>query len=270
VTAPVASRAPLWRGLDEVPPNWGPCVVTIGVFDGIHRGHAQVLGRAVELARERSVPAVLVTFDPHPARVVGRLRDTAALSTLGRRADLAADLGVDAVLVLPFTPELAALSPDSFVESVLVRRLHPRAVVVGADFRFGARAAGDLSVLADLGARHGFHAEGVGLHHVVVERCSSTQVRRCLTAGDVTAAARLLGRPHRIEGRLDGDLLHVPPGTAIPAAGCYLGLLSTTEGIASAVDVLVNGATVWVHGAGAAVGDAAGPAALDFLPAPGR
>jgi riboflavin kinase / FMN adenylyltransferase len=270
VTAAVAPRAPLWRGLEEVPADWGPCVVTIGVFDGIHRGHARVLGRAVELARERGVPAVLVTFDPHPSRVVGRLRDVAALSTPGRRAELAADLGVDAVLVLPFTRELAALSPAAFVESVLVRRLHPRAIVIGADFRFGARAAGDVSALAALGARHGFDAEGVDLHHVAAERCSSTRVRSCLTSGDVTTAARLLGRPHRVEGRLDGDLLHVPPGTAVPATGCYVGLLSTTEGVASAVDVVVHGTTVWVHGAGAAVGDAVGPAALDFLPEPSR
>lgn len=233
----------LWHSLDDVPADWRPCVVTIGVFDGVHRGHARLIGRTVEVAREQRLPAVLVTFDPHPARVAGPPRDTAALSTPRRRAELAGRLGVDAVLVLPFTGALAGTPAREFVTRVLVDALRAKAVVVGHDFRFGARAAGDLATLRDLGLEFGFTAEGVGL----LGHYSSTHVRTCLARGDVHAAAEALGRPHRVAGRLAGDVLEIPTGTALPADGRYRGLLAIDAAAPHPVDVTVNGERVCVR-----------------------
>src|SRR5699024_9224922 len=103
-----------WRGLDEIPADWGRCVVTIGVFDGVHRGHRQLIDAAVQAARRRGMPAVLMTFDPHPSEVIRPGSHPAQLSTLERRAELAGSLGIDVFFVLPFSPELAKLSPERF------------------------------------------------------------------------------------------------------------------------------------------------------------
>lgn len=227
-----------WRGLSAVPPGWGRSVVTVGVFDGVHRGHQQLIGTAVATGRERGLPTVLVTFDPHPAEVVRPGSHPARLTSLARRAELVAELGVDAFLVLPFTTELSHRSPAEFAHEVLVERLHAAAVVVGRNFRFGHRAAGDITALTELGGRFGFAALGVELagdgsgDHVTF---SSTYVRACIDAGDVAAAAAALGRPHRVEGVVvhgyhrGRDLgfptanVASPPYTALPADGVYAG-----------------------------------------------
>ncbi|MGW4033741.1 hypothetical protein ACWEFL_31340 [Streptomyces sp. NPDC004838] len=202
------------------------CALTIGVFDGVHRGHARLIHRTHQLARLHGMPTVLVTFDPHPARVLGLPRDTAALSTLDRRAELAHQLGVDAVCALPFTPRLARVSAEDFTEHVLVRTLHAGAVVVGADFTFGRGGRGDLSTLRRLGGRHGFHAEGVELVRNTQAPFSSTYIRGCLNRGDVEAAAQALGRPHRVDGVLThGTEVLTAAGTALPAPGRYHGRL---------------------------------------------
>ncbi|WP_127782384.1 bifunctional riboflavin kinase/FAD synthetase [Rhodococcus sp. X156] len=222
-----------WRGLDGVPAGWGRCVVTIGVFDGVHRGHAQLISTAVQHARARNVPCVLLTFDPHPAEVVRPGSHPAQLSTLARRADLAEELGADVFCVLPFTAELSRLSAEGFVHEVLVERLHAADVVVGQNFTFGRGGKGDIETLHRLGQRFGFSTDGVGLlveHDVTF---SSTYIRSCVDAGDVQAAAEALGRPHRLEGvvvRGDGrgrDLgyptanIAPPMHSAIPADGVY-------------------------------------------------
>ncbi len=224
-----------WRGLDAVPTDWGRSVVTVGVFDGVHRGHQLLIGRAVAVARERGLPAVLVTFDPHPAELVRPGSHPAQLTTLRRRADLAAGLGIDAVCVLPFTPELLRTEPAAFVHHVLVERLHAAAVVVGQNFRFGHRGAGDVALLTELGQRFGFAVEGLGLTGDDGVTFSSTYIRACIDAGDVAAAAAALGRPHRIEGvvvhgaRRGRDLgfptanIATAPHTALPADGIYAG-----------------------------------------------
>lgn len=229
MSAPAARPAttPLWRGLDEVPAGFGPCVVTLGVFDGVHRGHARLIQHALRVGRSRGLPTVLVTFDPHPARVLGLPRDTAQLSTLERRADLAIQLGVHAVCALPFTRDFAKLPPAAFVEQVLVAGLHADAVAVGANFTFGHRAAGTVDTLRELGERHDFTTHSVGLLHEVDVRCSSTHIRACLRRG-VRGARQALGRPHRVEGTLRpagprATELVVDPGTALPAPGRYLG-----------------------------------------------
>ncbi|MGZ4518453.1 MAG: bifunctional riboflavin kinase/FAD synthetase [Mycobacteriaceae bacterium] len=222
-----------WRGLDEVPAGWGHCVVTIGVFDGVHRGHAQLIATAVSEARARHVPCVVLTFDPHPAEVVRPGSHPAQLTTLTRRADLAEALGVDVFCVLPFTVELSRLPAENFVHEVLVERLHASAVVVGQNFSFGHRGAGNVPLLDKLGARFGFSTDGVGLlaeHDVTF---SSTYIRSCVDAGDVAAAAEALGRPHRVEGVVvrgegRGRVLGYPTAniappmhSAIPADGVY-------------------------------------------------
>jgi riboflavin kinase/FMN adenylyltransferase len=227
MTAPAsADHATIWHGLAEIPVDWPACAVTIGVFDGVHRGHARLIERTRRIAETHHLPTVLVTFDPHPARVLGLPKDTAALSTVDTRADLAHRLGVDAVCVLPFTSELAAVPAPEFVRRVLVDALHAKAVVVGENFTFGHRGAGTLDTLRELGRVHGFQAHGVGLVPAGDTPCSSSHVRECLRRGDIRAAVSALGRPHRVDGLLAGDSeVLLAAGTALPAAGRYAGLL---------------------------------------------
>ncbi len=248
-----------WHGLTEVPPGWGApggCVVTVGFFDGVHLGHRRVVRRAVALARERGAAAVVLTFDPHPSEVVRPGTHPPLLSTAAHRADLMESLGVDAVLVLPFTLELSQLTPEQFVQQVLVDRLHAVAVVVGQNFRFGHRAAGTVETLAQLGAKYGFTAEGLALaapEDGATERFSSTDVRKMVLAGDVETAALRLGRPHRVEGTVVRGAqrgremgfptanLDSPPHTAIPADGVYAGwLVVDGEPLPAAVSVGTN------------------------------
>ncbi len=183
------------------------------------------------------LPTVLITFDPHPAEVVRPGSHPALLTTLRRRAELVAELGVDALLVLPFTVALSQVSAEEFVHDVMVDRLHAAGVVVGENFRFGHRGAGSVALLRELGPRFGFTVRGIGL---VTEpdavTVTSTYVRSCVAAGDVTAAAEALGRPHRVEGFVvhgdgrGGSELGYPTANldtvthaAIPADGIYAG-----------------------------------------------
>jgi riboflavin kinase/FMN adenylyltransferase len=224
-----------WHGLDAVPPGWGHCVVTIGVFDGVHRGHADIIGRAVERARARNVPSVLITFVPHPAEVVRPGSHPPVLTSVVRRAELVDKLGVDVYCALPFTLEFSHLPPDEFAHRVLVEQLHASGVIVGENFRFGHKAAGDVAMLQRLGRTFGFSAEGVELLADDSTVLSATYVRSCVQAGDVEAAAAALGRPHRVDGVVErGDQrgrklgfptanLRTDEWAAIPADGVYGG-----------------------------------------------
>lgn len=212
-------------------------MVAIGVFDGVHRGHQLLVHRAVEAARQRDARAVVVTFDPHPTTVVHPEAVPLMLTTIERRVRLLRACGADDVVVLPFTRELSQLSPEAFVEQVLYRELHTVHVVVGAGFRFGHRAAGDIALLRRLGVS----VEAVELLHDDADVVSSTWVRRRLVEGDVEAAARVLGRPHLVEGPVvHGDArgrslgyptanLLLPTTLAIPADGVYAGYLSRED-----------------------------------------
>ena len=226
-----------WRGQEEIPSDWGRCVLTIGVFDGVHRGHAELIARAVKAARSRGIPAVLMTFDPHPMEVVFPGSHPAQLTTLTRRAELAEQLGIDVFLVMPFTSDFMKLTPDRYIHELLVERLHVVEVVVGENFTFGKKAAGDVSQLRKAGERLGFAVEAMSLvaehHYSETVTFSSTYIRSCVDAGDVVAAAEALGRPHRVEGvvvRGDGrgKVLGFPTAnvappmySAIPADGVY-------------------------------------------------
>jgi len=230
-----------WQGLQEVPPDWGACVVTVGVFDGVHLGHQRIVAQATQAAAERGQPVVAVTFDPHPDEVVRPGSHPPFLCTVRRRGQLLAGLGVSAVCMLPFTYEFSQLGPDEFVRAGLVDRLHAAHVVVGENFRFGHRAAGDVALLADLGEKYDFTAEGVPLLTEGGVTISSTGIRELLAAGDVAGAARDLGRPHRVEGIVvrghqRGRTLGFPtanleslPHTAIPADGVYAGSLISLD-----------------------------------------
>jgi len=222
-----------WRGLSGAPGGWGRSVVTIGVFDGVHRGHQQIIGHAVSRADQRGLRSVVVTFDPHPSEVVRPGSHPAVLTEPARKAELIEGLGVDVLCMLPFTQELGRLSAEAFVHDVLVEHFHAAEVVVGENFRFGHRAAGDVTLLARLGRTFGFAVEGAQLVSDNDTVFSSTYIRACVAAGDVAAAAVALGRPHRLEGvvvRGDrrGRQLGFPtanlltrPYAAIPADGVY-------------------------------------------------
>jgi len=225
----------IWRSLDEVPADWPASVVAIGVFDGVHHGHRTVVGKAVAHARALGAPTVVVTFDPHPDDVVRPGTHPGFLSTLEHRCALLGELGVDAVCVVPFTRELASLTPEEFVDHVLVEKLHAKAVTVGENFRFGHRAAGDTETLAELGRERGFVVDAEPLLAGEGGAWSSTYIRGLIRAGDVANAAYSLGRPHRIEGvvvhgdKRGRDLgyptanLATTPHSAIPADGVYGG-----------------------------------------------
>ncbi|WP_327144948.1 bifunctional riboflavin kinase/FAD synthetase [Nocardia sp. NBC_01327] len=230
-----------WRSLDEMPAEWGRCVLTIGVFDGVHRGHAQLISRAVKSAAVRGVPSVLMTFDPHPVDVVRPGSHPPQLSTLHRRAELVEELGIDVFLVMPFTKDFMKLTPEQYVEQLLVDKLHVSEVVVGDNFTFGKQAAGTVDTMRELGTRFGFDVDGVQLLGEHAVTFSSTYIRACLSEGDVAAAAEALGRPHRVEGVVvHGDgrgkglgfpTANVAPTMhgAIPADGVYAGWFSVLD-----------------------------------------
>jgi riboflavin kinase/FMN adenylyltransferase len=226
-----------WRGQDDIPSDWGRCVLTIGVFDGVHRGHAELIARAVKAGRARGVPIVLMTFDPHPMEVVFPGSHPAQLTTLPRRAELVEELGVDVFLVMPFNTDFMKLTPERYIHELLVERLHVLDVVVGENFTFGKKAAGNVATLRKAGGRLGFAVESVSLvtehHQAETVTFSSTYIRACVDAGDVVAAAEALGRPHRVEGVVvrgegRGRVLGYPTANvappmyaAIPADGVY-------------------------------------------------
>jgi riboflavin kinase/FMN adenylyltransferase len=246
-----------WSDLRDVPVGFGPSVVTIGNFDGVHRGHREVLKQVVDRARAAGLRSVAVTFDPHPLAVLYPDRAPQPLSTVEHKLELLAATGLDAVLVMPFTHELAQWSPRRFVQEALVDALGAQEVVVGSDTRFGYRNAGDVDTLRELGAELGFTVQVVAdLGRLGGERrWSSTWIRELIAAGDVGAATDVLGRPHRVTGKVvHGDhrgremgypTANLEPDAvgAVPADGVYAGWLvrtGTGECLPAAISVGTN------------------------------
>lgn len=240
MTEPSAGPGRVVFGLDEVEPV--PTAVSIGFFDGVHRGHQSIIRRAVRQAADAGLRSAVVTFDRHPMEVVKPGSQPPLLMTLQRRTATLAALDVDLVVVMPFDDDLRHRSPADFVDHVLVDPLRAARVVVGANFRFGHKAAGDVATLAELGPSRGFETEGVTLLELDGVAISSTAIRAAVAAGDVEGAARMLGRPHVVDGivvRGDrrGTGLGFPTANiasdrrvAIPARGVYAGHLHLPDG----------------------------------------
>jgi riboflavin kinase / FMN adenylyltransferase len=232
-----------WDGLAAVPSDHGPTVVTVGMFDGVHRGHRALLDRVTAEAAARGLPAGAVTFDRHPLEVLRPEARPPLLTTLDRKVALLGAAGMDFVLVLPFTQELSQVTAEAFAVDMLMDRVGARAIVVGENFRFGHKAAGDPALLAELGRPRGVDVVAVPLHADGGEAVSSTRVRAELARGDVRAAAASLGRAYAVEGvvvRGDGrgrrELgiptanLDVADDLALPANGVYAGHLGEQPG----------------------------------------
>jgi riboflavin kinase / FMN adenylyltransferase len=248
-----------WNDLRDVPAGFGPSVVTIGNFDGVHRGHRSVLGLVVDTARSQGLAAVAITFDPHPLAVLYPDRAPQPLSTTDHKLELLAEVGLDAVLVMPFTRELALWSPRRFVQEVMVDALGAKEVVVGGDTRFGHRNEGDVNTLRELGGELGFGVQVVADQSRSAaapreRRWSSTMARELVAAGDVEGAAEVLGRPHRMTGvvvhgdhrgrELGYPTANLSPDAvgAVPQDGVYAGRLVRASGdrLPAAVSIGTN------------------------------
>jgi riboflavin kinase/FMN adenylyltransferase len=193
-------QARIFHSLEEASGSFGPSSLTIGNFDGVHAGHARILRRVCEVARENGWKPSVLTFDPHPTRIVAPSRSPRLMTTPEQRCRLMEQEGIQQILILPFTPEVAQLPPEQFVRDVLVKALDAKAVLVGENFRFGHKHAGDTRLLKELGAQLGFRVEvlpGLTLRRAMV---SSSEIRRLVESGDVSRAGRLLERPFALEG----------------------------------------------------------------------
>jgi riboflavin kinase / FMN adenylyltransferase len=220
--------------MDDVPDDFGPSAVTIGKFDGVHSGHRRVIGELREIAAEQSLLSTVVTFDRHPLTLLKPEIAPAPLVSLAQKVELLGSLGVDATLVLKFDKELSQRSPQNFVQSILVDALHAKVVLVGSDFRFGARGAGDITLLREMGTDLGFEVRVVDdVRSTEGRRASSTWIRELLAEGRVSEAGELLGYPPCVRaivvhGEKRGRELGYPtanlapsPEGLIPADGVY-------------------------------------------------
>lgn len=239
-------------GLGRVPADLGPTAVTIGVFDGLHRGHQALLARVAEEAAARGLLPGAITFDRHPMTVVRPGSQPKLLSTLSQRVAMLGDCGMAFVLVLQFTPRQSRMAAEEFAIKVLLETVQARVVVVGHNFRFGHRAAGDAHLIAELAQPRGVDVIDLPLDDDAGDAVSSTRVRTALADGDVEAAARLLGRPFAVEGHVvrgaeRGRLLGIPTANlavparlTLPGKGVYAGHLQI--GPAGAPGALGSGA----------------------------
>ena len=223
----------IYRSLEETPPDFGPSALTIGNFDGVHVGHRRILRRLKALADERGWKPSVLTFDPHPTRVVAPERSPRLMTSPEQRAALMAEEGILQVLILPFTPQLAQLSPETFVRQLLVERLDARAVLVGDNFRFGYRHSGDTRLLEKLGRQLGFETVIVPAVAWRGRTVSSSGIRELIQAGRVSLAARCLQHAYALQGPVVSGrgvgskhtvptLNLAPEAEIIPARGVYV------------------------------------------------
>jgi riboflavin kinase/FMN adenylyltransferase len=230
----------IYRSLEQVHGDFGPCAITIGNFDGVHIGHQEIFRRVAAIAREHGWKPSAMTFDPHPATVVAPERAPRLLSTPEQRCRWMAEAGIVQVVIVPFTVEFSYMTPEEFAGRVLVERLGARAVLVGENFRFGREKGGDAARLRELGDALGFGTEIVPGIRYRGRPVSSSEIRRLLASGQVSLANRMLGRPYSIEGEVvpgtgTGSKLTVPtlnliPGAEVlPARGVYVTRTSEPE-----------------------------------------
>ncbi|HUB32028.1 MAG TPA: riboflavin biosynthesis protein RibF [Bryobacteraceae bacterium] len=241
----------IYRSLAEVPADFGPSALTIGNFDGVHAGHRRILRRLKELADARGWKPSALTFDPHPLRVVAPDRAPLLMTSPERRAELMAEEGIQQVVILPFTAELSRLAPEDFVRSIVVGRLGARAVLVGDNFRFGHRHAGDVRLLEELGRRFGFITEVVRAVEARGGIVSSSRIRDVIRAGDAALASRLLEHAFALEGdvvrgRGVGSketvptLNLAPAAELLPATGVYVTRTTDLEAPERSWDSITN------------------------------
>lgn len=252
----------IYRDLHEIPPGFGPSIAAIGNFDGVHRGHREILSAVVAEARARNMAAIAVTFDPHPEKYLRPERAPQLLTPMAERLRLLAETGIDAVVVLPFDGALAHLSARAFVQQILVDALAVRGLHEGGNFRFGYRAEAGMEELKAFGAEFGF---GVTVHpalHVHGLEVSSSAVRDLVAGGDMRRARWMLGRPFAVRGtqkrdRGVGARLLVPTVNLtpyhelLPAHGVYVTRLTIGERCFQAVSNVGNRPTF--EGAGFSV-----------------
>ncbi|QAU52184.1 bifunctional riboflavin kinase/FAD synthetase [Corynebacterium pelargi] len=232
----------IWQRFDEIPQTLQASVVTIGVFDGIHRGHRTLISEATERAQALGIPSILLTFNPHPMAVLRPDKMPPMLGSVAARAELAEDFGIDHMLAMSFSADLARLDPEDFFRDILVDRLHAKVVVVGENFTFGHKAAGTTETLIHLGERYGVE---VIVRELLAEDgtvLSSTVIREALQSGDVQRANWCLGRWFSVSGQVVRGAgrggrelgyptanLYFPDNVALPADGVYAGLLTVTS-----------------------------------------
>lgn len=185
----------IFHKLDDVPAEFGPSLISVGNFDGVHRAHAHVLGEIVRRARNTDGKAVAVTFEPHPARILRPDSRLKLLTPLAEKLRLLESTGIDAVLVLPFGRDLSLMTPRQFAERILKKNLHAREVHEGYNFRFGHKAAGDVNLLTQLGAEMGFEVTVYPEEKLRGEPVSSSHIRKLVGEGRVSRARHLLSRP---------------------------------------------------------------------------
>ncbi|MGD0270647.1 MAG: bifunctional riboflavin kinase/FAD synthetase [Candidatus Sulfotelmatobacter sp.] len=190
----------VFHKLDDVPAGFGPSLVSVGNFDGVHRAHAHVLGEIVQRARQTGGKAVAVTFEPHPARILRPDSGLKLLSPVPEKLRLLETTGIDAVLVLPFGRDLSLMTPRQFVERILKKKLHAQEVHEGYNFRFGHKAAGDVNLLAQFGQEMGFEVKVYSEEKLRGEPVSSSHLRKLIGEGRVSRARHLLARPFSILG----------------------------------------------------------------------
>lgn len=232
----------IWRGLESVPADLEGSVVTIGVFDGLHRGHRSLIAEATKQSQELGVPCVMVTFDPHPIAVFLPGQEPTRLASLDYRLNMAGECGIDAALVIDFTQELAGLSPEEYFRTMLVERLHARSVVVGENFTFGTNGNGTHETMIELGKEFGVDITIAPLLHDEGVRICSTLVREFLDQGEVERANWALGRRYAVRGEVVRGAgrggkelgyptanLYLPTSIALPADGVYAGWFTITD-----------------------------------------
>jgi riboflavin kinase/FMN adenylyltransferase len=241
------------RGVQALPLAVPASAVTIGFFDGVHRGHQVVFRRTVEEAARLGVVSVAVTFDRHPREVFAAGTEPKLLTTLERKSELIADLGIETLVILEFTEEFSLWPPEEFVTRVLAEGLRTKHVVIGSNFTFGHKATGNLAALSDQGAGHGFTVEGVALLKLDGRPVSSSSIREALSAGDLGWPTTALGRRFVVDGMVVPGAgrgaglgfptanLEVPARMLLPAEGVYAGKASVGgEGHLAAINIGTN------------------------------
>lgn len=198
----MSSQIRIYRSPQEIPTNFGPSALTVGNFDGVHIGHREIFRRIVRVGREHDWKPSALTFDPHPTEVVAPERAPRLLSTPEERCRWMEEEGIEQAVILPFTRRFSRLSPEQFCHRYLKERLQAKAVMIGANFRFGYGHAGDTGSLERLGERYGFLTEIVPSVHYRGRLVSSSEVRRLISAGDVSTANRMLNRAYTISGEV--------------------------------------------------------------------